>query len=206
MGSNLEIMQAAIAGQAAEFVQKPENLLLAIVYNNPEAVSDNLQSMMGVSYAQDAEQIMDWFEQYGVEMDIDTLYDVLNVPFNPDAQNVTADYWQVLQYQAAAEYGDTVNDPLRPWAETFPLAVENLYNKYFDGQQSTHSIGSDIDQTVREKFSQKESTMRRNNRRRKHWKTAVMILNIIVALSFLAFIIAGIVMLSKSGKTVKAAI
>ncbi|KYP13041.1 hypothetical protein [Flavihumibacter sp. CACIAM 22H1] len=200
MGSNLEYLQAAIAGQAAEFVQKPENLLLAIVYNNPEAVSDNLQSIMGVSYAQDAEQIMNWFEEYGAEMDVDTLYDVLNVPFNPDAQNVTADYWQVLQYQAAAEYGDTVNDPLRPWAETFPLAIENLYNKYFEGQQATRNIGSDIDQTIEEKTAEKENATRRNNRRRRHWKTAAMILNIIVALSFLAFIIAGIVMLSKTEK------
>ncbi len=187
--------------KAAEFNQRPEVLLLAIVYNNPEQVSENLQSYAGVSYAQTAEQLMDWFEEYGGELDQQTLYDILDVPFNPDANNVTADYDDVLQFAVEQKYGNDAELEEYTWAKIFPDAIKTLYDKYFSGQHATGAIGEDIDEGNSEKEMQVQNQGKNADLARKRWKIALIVLNGIVVLSFLAFVIFAIISLSKTAKS-----
>jgi hypothetical protein len=186
--------------KAAEFNQRPEYLLLAIVYNNPEQVSQNLQSYAGVSYAQTAEQIMDWFEQYGGQLDEKTLYDILNVPFNPDVDNITADYQDVLEYAINQGGGNGEELAEYTWAGIFPDAIKKMYDKYFAGQQSTGTIGEDLDLANSQKQMQGESQQQKADKARKRWKIALMVLNGIVVLSFLAFMVFAIMSMAKKTK------
>lgn len=201
MGSIVNMNAEAAAIKVAEFNEKPENLLLAIVYNNPELVSQNIQTVAGVSYEMTSEQIMDWFEQYGGELDEDALYSILDVPFNPDADNITADYWQVIEYQAMQLYGSGNSEGSKTWADLFPDAIQRLYDKYFAGQQATGEIGSDIDRNNSESQQQRQNQQRKTDRNRRIWKQISMVLNIAVLLSFLVFLVVVILSLSKNSKT-----
>jgi|GEM_PF-3844778 len=194
----LSVKEQALAQKVSEFTRKPENLLLAIVYNNPDYVSQNVQDYAGVSYAMTDEQIMDWFEQYGGELDAEALYNILNVPFNPDAENVTADYWDVIDYQSRQLFGDQNNDQYYTWAELFPEGIQNLYDKYFAGQQATGTIGADIDQDNADKQSERQRLTQKIERTRKGWQLAAVIFRAVVLLSFLVLLIVGIIAVSKS--------
>lgn len=187
--------------KVAEFNQRPENLLLAIVYNNPEQVSENLESYAGVSYAQTAEQIMDWFERYGGDLNVQTLYDILDVPFNPEVDNITADYEDVLQSAVEEKFGAGADLYDYTWAEIFPDAIKKIYDKYFSEQQATGTIGEDIDEGNAIKQEQTDKVGTNVDSAHKRWRIALMVLNGIVVVSFLAFIVFAIISLSKTAKT-----
>ena len=108
-------------------------LLPAIVYNNPQDVNENLQSQGLVNYLMEPDELLEWFENQGNEMDMDSFYNTLDVPFDPNAQNITSNLESVIMYQMQLDQGanDSGDNIYGTWGEAFGDGIKKMYDKYF---------------------------------------------------------------------------
>lgn len=117
------------AAIAASFSSDPWFFLWTVLSNNPDYVSERMMAWGLISSPYASEDLLDYFSLTGWQMADSELKDCLNVPWNPDADNNTANLEPVLAYQQQVIFGD--NSPKYPYAgfaELFPQAVDNLYD------------------------------------------------------------------------------
>jgi len=109
---------------AAELSKNPLLLLSVALQNNPEAVSANAQSLGLGGGAMDWEQLWTLFVQNASSLSANTVSAMINVPFNPDAPNATAQYGEVIaaqQYKAILESGNYL--PGNTWSDLWPATA-----------------------------------------------------------------------------------
>ena len=81
------MLMTSIEQMSNYFSQGDINRLLpAIIYNNPQDVNENLKSQGLVNYLMEPDELLQWFEDQGNEMDQDSFFNTLDVPFYPYAR------------------------------------------------------------------------------------------------------------------------
>lgn len=108
-------------------------LLPAIIYNNPQDVNENLKSQGLVNYLMEPDELLQWFEDNGNEMDFNSFFDTLDVPFEPNAQNITSQLEPVVMYKMQLDQGanDSGDNLYGTWGDAFGDGIKRMYEKYF---------------------------------------------------------------------------
>ena len=137
---------------AGDFSKRPELLLIAVIYNNPDEVSENLRAEGLLDSIYPADPLMGWFEKYGYQLNRKTFIKILSVPFNPNSGNTTDDYDEVIKAQLQISEGLNsieIEETDLSWG-AFSNELGNLYDTVFSSETAPAPAGEMVKRAVDE--------------------------------------------------------